>query len=190
MQFNPAISKPMNNLLPNPIWRRRTVSAKPLFGKRFAGELVDLGYIRRERGRGTFVSTCPPGQGRTNSPASLRRCDGGGSRPVRGSWKLVSSPPTTTAEKVDVSAGAEVFILRRVRLAEGEPIGIQTSHIPLELAPGLSDHPMENVSLYEILQKKFGRQPGQSSRDSFRGTAEGRGSEVARRSARFSCPRG
>ena len=38
-------------------------------------------------------------------------------------------------------------------------MGIQTAYIPLDLAPGLPEDVLENVSLYEILQAKYGRVP-------------------------------
>lgn len=131
-------------------------------------ELVDLGYIRREQGRGTFVSRARLEQGPrelTSFTEEMRRRRlRAGSRVLEAG--VVPADPAT-AEKLDVSAGAEVFILRRIRLAEGEPIGIQTSHIPLELAPGLPNQPMENASLYDILQTKFDRRPARARETHF-----------------------
>lgn len=131
-------------------------------------ELVDQGYIRREQGRGTFVSRARLEQGPhelTSFTEEMRR------RRIKAGSRILEAcvvpADPATAEKLDVSAGAEVFILRRVRLADGEPIGLQTSHVPLEIAPGLPDQPMENVSLYEILQKKFDLQPARARETHF-----------------------
>ena len=60
-----------------------------------------------------------------------------------------------------------MFFLRRLRLAEGEPLGIQTSCLPLELAPEIPNVPMENASLYSVLHLRFGLQPARARETHF-----------------------
>jgi GntR family transcriptional regulator len=52
-----------------------------------------------------------------------------------------------------------VSVLKRLRLAGAEPMGIQTAYIPLDLAPDLVAEPLENGSLYQILQSKYSLSP-------------------------------
>ena len=47
-------------------------------------------------------------------------------------------------------------MLKRLRLADGEPMGIQTAHIPVHLAPGLDKEKLDGVSLYALLQTRYG----------------------------------
>src|SRR5258705_874420 len=48
---------------------------------------------------------------------------------------------------------SRLFVLRRVRLADGEPISVQTAHIPAAFVPGIRIE--EGASLYEVLQSRY-----------------------------------
>src|SRR5262249_31078917 len=63
------------------------------------------------------------------------------------------------AQALAIRPGEAVFRLKRLRLANAEPMAIQTAHIPLSLAPGVEGEDLENSSLYELLQNKYGLQP-------------------------------
>jgi GntR family transcriptional regulator len=49
--------------------------------------------------------------------------------------------------------------LRRLRLANREPMGVQTAFIPLDLTPGITEIAFGGASLYEVLQSHFGLYP-------------------------------
>lgn len=123
-------------------------------------ELADSGYVRREQGRGTFVARLQLKQGprALSSFTEEMRRHGlrSGSRILRSS---VVPADNAVAEKLALPRGTRVFLLKRLRLADGKPMGIQTAYIPLHLAPGLQDEPLENASLYHILHSKYGLQP-------------------------------
>ena len=71
-------------------------------------------------------------------------------------------------EMGEVAASAEVAIalgirkggaavrLRRLRMGNNAPIGIQTSYLPTALVPGLFDLRESITSLYETLRSRFG----------------------------------
>jgi GntR family transcriptional regulator len=123
-------------------------------------ELADLGYVRREQGRGTFVARTRLELGPrelTSFTEEMRRH--GLSAKSRVLDAEVMPADDAMADRLEVPAGSDLFVLKRLRIADGEPMGIQTAFIPLELAPGLPDEPMENASLYEVLLLKYGRQP-------------------------------
>ncbi|MGO9896119.1 MAG: GntR family transcriptional regulator [Bryobacteraceae bacterium] len=118
-------------------------------------DLANHGYVRREQGRGTFVSKLRLDQG----PHELL----GFNEEMR-RRRLV---PATKVLKIDVIlagpaiAGpleleprAAVVRLKRLRLADGEPMGVQTAHIPSALAPGLETEDFENRSLYDLLRSR------------------------------------
>jgi GntR family transcriptional regulator len=120
-------------------------------------ELADSGYVRREQGRGTFVARPRLEQGprALSSFTEEMRRHGlrSGSRVLQAG---VLPADGGAAEKLAVPYGTHLFVLKRVRLAEGEPMGIQTAYIPLDLAPGLPEESLENASLYGILESKYG----------------------------------
>ncbi|HXK04008.1 MAG TPA: GntR family transcriptional regulator [Verrucomicrobiae bacterium] len=123
-------------------------------------ELADSGYVRREQGRGTFVARRRLEQGPRALSSFTEEMGRHGLHP--GSRVLetgVLPADSVAAEKLAIPCGTSVFLLKRLRLAEGEPVGIQTAYIPLQLAPGLPKERMENASLYELLRSKYGREP-------------------------------
>ena len=126
-------------------------------------ELSDLGYIRREQGRGTFVSKPKFGQGPRELMSFTEEM---GRHHLTASShvleKRVTQADLAVAEHLQLRLNAEVLVLKRLRLADGEPMGIQTAHIPVDLAPGLSEESFENVSLYELLQNRYGLQAARS----------------------------
>src|SRR5262249_54186059 len=44
----------------------------------------------------------------------------------------------------------------------GEPLAIQTAHIPLVLAPGLAREHLDQASLYDLLRGKYGLEPAKA----------------------------
>jgi len=125
--------------------------------------LMDLaaeGYIRREQGRGTFVSPFPLEQG----PRELTSFSSDIAKRGLVPTSVVLKQEVVEAEEelaahLKVPPFSEIFLLRRMRLADGEPLGIQSAHVPLQLAPGLMDEDFGSGSLYATLQQKFGLAP-------------------------------
>ena len=122
--------------------------------------LAQAGVVRREQGRGTFVAEAKIQFGPRNlksftdemhdlgTPAGSRVLD----------QRLVPASEEV-ALKLQVAPGAELFLLRRLRMAGGEPMGIQTVHIPGDLVPGIVDINFETASLYEALDSRFNLPP-------------------------------
>jgi GntR family transcriptional regulator len=144
-------------------------------------ELADLGYIRREQGRGTFVSNPKFGQGPRElmgfSEEMARHQVAAGSRVLR---KEVAVADPAVAENLKLLPAAEILLLERLRFANGEPVGIQTAHIPLSLAPGIADVDFENASLYDILEARYGLQPASASEQYQASAADARSAELLR----------
>src|SRR5215471_15786579 len=120
-------------------------------------DLANAGLVRREQGRGTFVADTKIrfGPRILNSFTEEMRETGmhAGSRVLE---KKVVPAPDEVAGKLQVPVGTELFLLTRLRLARGEPMGLQTVYVPTELAPGLMDIDFEVTSLYETLQGRYG----------------------------------
>src|SRR5437588_4732271 len=119
-------------------------------------ELVREGYLVRRHGAGTFVSQPKIAQQLTLTSFSddMRR---------RG-----MVPGSRTVDLQEIHAGAElgralnvspdeyVLRVRRLRLADGEPMAIETLHVPASVAPGLTPAMLENASFYELLERRYG----------------------------------
>jgi GntR family transcriptional regulator len=123
-------------------------------------ELAEMGYIRRAQGRGTFVLHPPLEEG----PRELTSFTG----EMRGHGRVATSQvidqavvaaPADIASRLDIAAGAAVFRLQRLRLADGEPMGLQTAYIPLALVPGIELRAFVDASLYEVLASHYSLRP-------------------------------
>jgi GntR family transcriptional regulator len=126
-------------------------------------DLVDLGYVTRQRGRGTFVSKPKFDQGPRELMSFTQEMHRhhltAGSRVIECSTAEASEH---VAEALQLPPGEPVFVLKRLRMADAEPMGVQTAHIPLAMVPGLTADNLENVSLYELIQIKYGLQPARA----------------------------
>jgi GntR family transcriptional regulator len=47
-------------------------------------------------------------------------------------------------------------LIRRLRLADGEPMALETLHVPAALVPGLTREQLEDASFYELLERNYG----------------------------------
>jgi GntR family transcriptional regulator len=130
-------------------------------------DLSDVGYVRREQGRGTFVSRPKLGKGPrelTSFSEEMRRHHLTASSRILERFETGASE--RIAEALQIPAGEQVLVLKRLRLADAEPMAIQTAHIPVKLVPQLVQTNLENASLYELLHSRYGLQPS-SARETY-----------------------
>lgn len=64
--------------------------------------------------------------------------------------------PVELAHALGILPGAELLRIRRLRLADDEPMALETSHLPHAIAPGLLNHDLADRSLYELLRTAYG----------------------------------
>jgi len=60
------------------------------------------------------------------------------------------------AGKLNMNEGDSILKLRRLRFADGTPMAIEESHIPLRLYPGLDRYDFQRNSLYTVLRDTYG----------------------------------
>src|SRR5947199_10859387 len=118
-------------------------------------DLVRDGYLVRRHGSGTFVSHPKIAQQLTLTSFSedmRRRGMVPDSRTI--SLDNVTAGPQV-ARALNISPGARVFQIRRLRLADGEPMALETLHVPVSLVPGLTAAQLEHASWYELLEARY-----------------------------------
>ena len=122
--------------------------------------LATSGFVRREQTRGTFVAERRIELGPCKLTGFGEEMRAHGLRPAsRVLVKDIVKAEGDVAGKLRLEEGQSVFCLERLRLAGGQPMGIQTAYIRADLVAALLDQDFESGSLYELLGKKCGLAP-------------------------------
>ena len=118
-------------------------------------ELVREGYLVRRRGSGTFVREPKIAQelAMTSFSEEMRR------RGMTPGSRTLSLETTTAGAYLGrclhVSPSERVVVAKRLRLADGESMAIETLHVPESLVPGLEPKDLDR-SFYELLDERYG----------------------------------
>jgi GntR family transcriptional regulator len=59
------------------------------------------------------------------------------------------------AAELRIPAGEQVHVVERLRTADGEPMAIERAYLPARIAPGLTDTPLADQSLYSVLEERY-----------------------------------
>ncbi len=124
--------------------------------RRAIDELVREGHLDRQHGRGTFVSRPKIAQPLTMTSFSedmRRRGYVPGSRTLSVRRRPAGAQ---LAWRLEISPSAKVFEATRLRLADEQPMAIETLNLPLEIVPDLTADDLVNASLYELLESRYG----------------------------------
>jgi GntR family transcriptional regulator len=122
--------------------------------------LEEAGLVKREHGRGTFVRSGTVVAGARGLTSFTQEMATLGL--VVGTRLLAAELLPATPEMADpleIEPGAEIVRLRRLRLGNNAPIGIQTAHLPAARFPGLYEVAAEMGSLYETLRERYALAP-------------------------------
>ena len=114
-------------------------------------ELVREGHLIRRRGSGTFVSEPKIAQEltMTSFTEDMRRR---GMRPTSRTIELKTvAAGARLGRFLNVSPSEPTMVAKRLRLADGETMAIETLHVPSRLVPGLTGKDLETQSFYELL---------------------------------------
>lgn len=119
-------------------------------------QLVTEGRVYKVAGKGAFVA-----RPRLTMPLTLtsftKDMQERGLRP--GSIELTcrtAAADANLSRLLHVNIGEPVHELKRVRLADGEPLAIEHTHLVARRAPALLDTPLDNRSLYAELETRYG----------------------------------
>ena len=128
-------------------------------------ELQDNGEVQRLRGAGTFVA----GQSWLK-PLLLRSfSEDMAERGLLPSSRIlsvqVSRAQAKIAQKLKLAPGSEVLEIRRLRLASGEPMALEATHLRPDLMPGFTPERLATESLYDVLRAQYGIQPRNAAQE-------------------------
>ncbi len=115
-------------------------------------------------GKGTFVASRrvfeQPLQHLTSFTQDMERR---GMRPSSRTLDAGTMPASLElARLLDIEPHAEVVRVRRLRLANEEPLAIETVHLPSRLVPGILERDLANGSLYQHLEREHGIRPARA----------------------------
>lgn len=119
--------------------------------RRAVDELVAAGRLRRRQGAGVFAVGPRIGQAltATSFSADMR------ARGMEPATRIVEFETGVAGprlgRRLELSPDAPVVRALRLRLADGEPMALETLHVPGDLVPGLDEATLAGASYYELL---------------------------------------
>lgn len=120
-------------------------------------ELIGAGSVYTRTGKGTYVAERKIEQPLQRLTSFTQDITARGMRP---SSRLIGADllpaPIELAHALSIPAGSELVRIQRLRLADDDPLAIETSHLPHSRCPGLLDHDLERQSLYALLHERYG----------------------------------
>lgn len=124
--------------------------------RRVLDDLARAGLVIRRQGSGTFVADRTSAQPLTMTSFS-EHMRAVGLVPSSQTLSFTSQPAgARLGRKLNLSPSDAVLHIVRVRLADDEPVAIESLHVPASLVPGLRGEDLERDSFYAILRKRFG----------------------------------
>ena len=127
--------------------------------RRALNDLVHEKYLERKAGKGTFVKFL-------KVTRNLKRIIGVtsnmlemGLTPTTNVLSLKVKPANIFAlERLGLKKGAEIYELKRLRLANDEPMMLETRYIRKDLCPELDKHQLTS-SLWQVFETQFNLRP-------------------------------
>ncbi|NLP53077.1 GntR family transcriptional regulator [Bacillus sp. RO1] len=118
--------------------------------------LVNEGLLYRKKGSGTFVSEKKieqPLQGLTSFTEDMKK------RGMTPTSKLIHFEVIPAnrfiAKELNISEYAPVYEIKRIRLADGEPMDLETNYLSANLVKGLTEEEVK-ASIYSYVEEKLG----------------------------------
>lgn len=123
-------------------------------------ELTVEGRLLRVQGKGTFAAKPKVAQ-RLQLSSYTEDMRAQGRQPTSRLLEVVEEPADQElAVLLRTREGSTVLRLRRLRLADGEPMAIETTHLALSRFRGLTSKLEAGGSLYRVLREHFGVELG------------------------------
>jgi GntR family transcriptional regulator len=123
------------------------------------GELVGEGRLVRRQGSGTYVAEPKITWPLQMTSFTEQAAAAGYSATVRLLEAGRGKASDEVAQRLAVRVGAPVYVVERLRLVDGAPMAVETSHLSAARFPGLVRHLRRSSSLYKVLDETYGVVP-------------------------------
>ncbi|HEY3308904.1 MAG TPA: GntR family transcriptional regulator [Desulfuromonadaceae bacterium] len=128
------------------------------------GDLVNQGLLTRLKGRGTFVSQPRIQQHLTRLTSFTQDMHARGKQPGAKTLQLeVVISPAHISKSLQVELNEPVILLKRLRMADGVPMAVETAFLSHRLCSPLLEEDLSQGSLYELLRRKLKIIPSHAS---------------------------
>jgi len=130
------------------------------------GQLVDEGYLVRQKAKGTFVSTPSANLEQIKTEDAFREMviQQGAVPSTQVLSMEVLDADDTLADLLGIVKQTRVIRVRRLRSANGKPISINTSYLPYSLCAFVLGYRLEDVGLHHVLGLRYNTRIYRSTR--------------------------
>jgi len=119
--------------------------------------LVNEGYIYRQRGKGTYIAHPTLEQTTSRIISFTEDMHQRGFIPGTNVLDAAVIPtPEDIAGQLQIPLGEELVKIKRLRLADGEPMSVEESYLVHRNCPNILDHNFAEEPLRQILEKDYG----------------------------------
>ncbi|MFC7958726.1 MULTISPECIES: GntR family transcriptional regulator [Nocardiaceae] len=120
------------------------------------GQLVNEGHLVRVRGKGTFVASRPV-QSRLHLASFSEEMRAQGLRPTTVVlFARLEEPSAATVAALGIDDGRKAYHIKRLRLADGEPVSVDDGWYDASVLPGLMEHDL-SASIYDAVSVHYDR---------------------------------
>ncbi|MCK4423892.1 MAG: GntR family transcriptional regulator [Candidatus Omnitrophica bacterium] len=118
--------------------------------------LVNEGYLYRQHGKGTFVADLKIKKGLLKLPGFSRDMS---ERGLKTRSRVLESAEISAglrlAKTLDIKAEDKVYRIKRLRLVNGRPMALETTHLAAKFCQGLLDEDLSKESVFSLLETKY-----------------------------------
>lgn len=149
---------PENSRIPSERQLAEQFQVSRLTVSKAINELMQEGLLHSHVGKGTFVSSTKIEQELRTLTSFTEEMTRRGQRPSsRVLYSAVEPVSMEVAKALLLPTGSKVVVLKRVRLADDQPVALETSAIVAAICPAiLEKHDFAKESLYQVLREECG----------------------------------
>jgi GntR family transcriptional regulator len=120
-------------------------------------ELEKIGYICRKHGKGTFVSDLSKNTTNLSGAYSFtEQMISMGKKPETKIFEFKTAEANKFfAKHLNLTIGEPLYKLKRLRLADGLPMMLERSYLPVKLFIDLMEEMLEKKPLYEVIEEDY-----------------------------------
>lgn len=163
----------IGDLIPSELEMQESFGLSRTTVRQTLAEMVNEGWLHRQRGRGTFVTrpkfAHDPVNRLSTSEYLLQQGITPGWRVLETGWRV---PPEGVNEKLQLAPDSEVYRIHRLRLANDEPIGLHYAYLAPAVVPHINEAALTEGGSLRYLRSAPQMENGRYTRTIEAGAAE------------------